>query len=127
MKVARVPCAYKDARGEIIDILTGKKIEYVTLITSKKGAYRGAHYHKKTVQWVYILKGSLRLLSQMPKEPVKSVILRKGDLALNVPYERHAMLAITDAAFMVFTHGVRGGKNYEKDTFRLSEPLKEAV
>jgi quercetin dioxygenase-like cupin family protein len=125
LKVVSPKCTHSDDRGEITDILTKEKIEYVTLITSAKGTNRGNHYHKKTVQMVYILKGRMKLLTQMPVEPVLATILEKGDLAVTEPLERHAMIALEDSEFMVFTRGLRGGEDYEKDTFRLSEPLKE--
>ncbi len=125
MKIDKIQCTYRDERGEIIDILVQEKIEYVTLIRSVKGASRGHHYHRETVQWVYILEGSIKLLTQMPDQPIQITILEKGDLVMTVPLERHAMIALEDSAFMVFTRGVRGGEDYEKDTYRLTEPLQD--
>ena len=124
MKVDRIKYAKKDDRGEITDIMVKENIEYVTLITSAKGSTRGNHYHKETDQWVYILEGKMKMLTQMPGGPVVTTILEIGDLAKTGPMERHAMIALENAAFMVFTRGPRGGDNYEKDTYRLSEPLR---
>lgn len=124
MEVTRPQYSHKDDRGEITDILVKEKIEYVTLITSAKGATRGNHYHKETVQWVYILEGKMKLISQMPGAPVVATILEKGDLAVTAPMDRHAMIALEDSAFIVLTRGPRGGDDYEKDTYRLSEPLQ---
>lgn len=124
MKVERIQCAHKDDRGEILDILVKEEIQYVTLITSVKGAERGHHYHKETIQWVYILEGKMKLLTQMPDDPVCVTILEQGDLAMTVPLERHTMIALEDSVFMVFTRGTRGGEDYERDTYRLSEPLQ---
>jgi len=124
MKVERIQCTYEDERGEITDILAKEEIQYVTLITSAKGSERGHHYHKETIQWVYILEGKLKLLTQMPDAPVLATILEKGDLAMTIPHERHSMFALEDSAFMVFTRGTRGGEDYERDTYRLSEPLR---
>ena len=125
MKITRPQTTHKDERGEITDILVREHIEYVTLITSSKGASRGHHYHEKTTQWVYVLKGKLKLITQMPGHPVLATLLEKGDLALTEALERHGMIALDDSTFMVFTHGVRGGEDYEKDTFRLADPLQE--
>ncbi len=124
MKLVRPACAYHDDRGEIIDILKDE-IHYVTLIKSARGSTRGNHYHKKTVQYVYILEGKMKLLSQMPEAPAETSILEKGDLALNEPWEKHSLTALEDTVFLVFTRGVRGGDDYEKDTFRLEKPLEE--
>lgn len=124
MRITRIRPAREDERGEITDLLVRENIEYVTLITSVKGATRGHHYHKETTQWMYVLNGRLKVLSQMPESPVESVVLEKGDLAVNVPLERHAVVALEDSAFLVFTRGPRGGEDYEKDTYRLSQPLQ---
>ena len=125
MKVDRIQYTKKDERGEITDIMVKEQIEYVTLITSVKGSVRGNHFHKKTDQWVYILEGEMKMLTQVPDGPVISTILQKGDLAKTGPMERHSMIALEDSAFMVFTRGPRGGDDYETDTYRLSEPLSE--
>ena len=127
MKLTHPRPSQSDERGIIVDILTKEKIDYVTLITSKRGATRGNHYHKQTIQWVYIFRGKIKLLSQKPDEAVEATYLTQGDLALTEPMERHAMIALEDSEFMVFTRGIRGGIDYEKDTYRLDEPLCERV
>ena len=124
MLKTRPSCAFKDARGEITDILAKEPVEYVTLISSKKAAVRGNHYHKETVQFNYVLSGRMQLLSQTPGDKVISTILESGDLAVTPAGERHALIALEDSTFMVFTRGPRGGEDYEKDTFRLPTPLK---
>ncbi|MBI4056647.1 MAG: cupin domain-containing protein [Elusimicrobia bacterium] len=124
MKVERPPVAHTDERGTITDILVREPIEHVTVITSRKGTHRGSHYHKQTMQWVYLIKGRMQLLTQSPEEPVVVSVLEPGDLALTPPLMRHAMIALEDSVFMVFTRGPRGGENYEDDTFRLPEPLR---
>ncbi|HUA53739.1 MAG TPA: cupin domain-containing protein [Candidatus Sulfotelmatobacter sp.] len=123
MDVVKVPVSFRDERGEIIDVLKKGVIEYVTIIRSRKGAVRANHFHKDTYQYVYVLEGSLRVVSQMPDEPVSEVRLEAGDLILNVPDERHAFEALSDTTFLVLTRGPRGGDDYERDTFRLDEPL----
>jgi len=119
MNISHPKIANQDQRGEIIDIITNENIEYVTLITSSKGSTRGNHYHKETIQTVFILEGKMKLLSQFPDQPVVTSILEKGDLAVTYPNELHTMVALEDSSFMVFTRGPRGGENYENDTYRV--------
>jgi len=123
MDVRKIPVAFSDERGVIIDILTKAPVEYATLITSRKGAVRGNHYHKDTIQYLYVLEGRLRVVVQMSGEKPEEAILERGDLVVNAPHERHAFEAITDASFLVLTRGPRGGENFEQDTFRLDVPL----
>ena len=40
----------------ITDIIVKERIDYVTIITNKKGAVRGNHYHKETIQFLYVLE-----------------------------------------------------------------------
>jgi len=123
MKVAKPKPAFKDKRGLIIDILDGIPVECVTLLTSKRGAVRGNHYHKKTTQYAYVLEGKLRLWTQNPGRPVRSRVIRAGDLIVTPPKERHAFEALEDSVLLACAHGPRAGRSYESDTFRLAEPL----
>ncbi len=94
----------------------------VTIITNKKGAVRANHYHKKTIQYTFVLTGRVKYVSQ-GKDGRKTVVLRPGDLAVSPPNESHATEALTDATFLALAHGLRHGRDYEKDTFRLADPL----
>lgn len=123
MKVVSKKSVFEDERGNIIDILEDEVIEYVTIITSKKGAVRGDHYHKESVQYTFVLKGSLQLLTQMPGEEVRTTLLSTGDLGFSPPMEKHTLVAIEDSKLLILTRGPRGGNNYEKDTFRLAKSL----
>jgi dTDP-4-dehydrorhamnose 3,5-epimerase-like enzyme len=64
MKKIKLSINYKDKRGLITDLLEKKTINAVTLITQKKGTVRGNHYHKKTIQWNYLLSGKIELVGK---------------------------------------------------------------
>ena len=70
MKKINLKIAFKDRRGKIIDLIENEKINAVTLITIKKGAVRGNHYHKKTWQWNYIISGKMRLVTKIPNKKI---------------------------------------------------------
>lgn len=123
MKLSHKKCAFKDRRGQITDILEKTPIEYVTLITSKKGAVRGNHYHKESIQYTFVLKGALRLVTQKPKGKIKKEIMRAGDLAFTGKMESHALAALQDSELLIMTRGPRGAGDYEKDTYRLDKKL----
>ena len=125
MELRKVRTSYEDERGTITDILSNELIDHITAIYSKKGAIRGNHFHKDTLQGIFVLSGQMKLTTQIPNEPIQSTILVEGDLAITPPWESHAFKAIEDTYFMVFTRGPRAGKDYEKDTFRLDVPLIE--
>ncbi len=123
MKIARPKTAHKDARGAIVDILDGIPVECVTMLSSKRGSVRGNHYHKKTVQYAYVLEGRLKLYTQNPGERVRTRVVRPGDLIVTPPLERHAFEALEDSVMIACAHGPRAGRSYEADTFRLDVPI----
>ena len=49
--------------------------------------------------------------------------MKKGDLILTEKNEKHAIKALSDSEMLVFIKGPRGGKEYESDTYKLSEKL----
>jgi|TARA_B100001964_G_C14107747_1_gene542345 quercetin dioxygenase-like cupin family protein len=119
--------AFKDRRGKIIDLIEDEKINSVTLITIRKGATRGNHYHKNTWQWNYIVSGKMKLVTKMPNKKIKKTLLNPGDLALTMPGEFHALIGVKYCKCLVFAKGPRSGRAYESDTFRLKKPLVELL
>jgi len=125
MEIVHPPIAFEDARGRIVDVMEEVEFNYATVISSRKGVTRGNHYHEKTVQWVYVLRGRMLAHSRMPGGTVERAVLEPGDLLRNPPGEHHALTALEDSEFLVLTAGLRGGKDYEKDTYRLEEPMQD--
>ena len=70
-----------------------------------------------------MIKGKIKIFAQKKNKKVKKIILSKGDLVVTSSNESHAIIAIQHSEYLVFTQGPRGGKEYEKDTFRLKKPL----
>ena len=123
MKKIKKNIVHRDKRGSIIDLLERKNINAITFITQKKGKIRGNHFHRKTTQWNYLIRGKIELFAKKKNKSLKKIILLKGDIVETEKNEKHAIKALKDSEFLVFTQGPRGGKNYEKDTFRLLKPL----
>ena len=120
MIIHHIKAAFKDERGIITDILQHTPVDSITMITCTKGAIRGNHYHKESIQYSYVLSGKIRVYTQFPNENVESEIISEGDLLESPPLERHALHAEEDSVLMIITRGPRGGKGYEDDTFRIS-------
>tara|TARA_B100000029_G_C17539590_1_gene946153 strand:- start:62 stop:436 length:375 start_codon:yes stop_codon:yes gene_type:complete len=123
MKKLKIKISFRDNRGLIIDLLEKKKINAITYITQRKGKIRGNHFHKKTIQWNYLIKGKIKIVAKKFNKTIKKRILSKGDLVVTEAKESHAIIALKDSEYLVFTQGPRGGKEYENDTFRLEKPL----
>ncbi len=116
-----------DPRGSICDIFYDVSINHTAMITSNKGAIRGNHFHKKTTQHILIIKGELEywyLNSEKKYSKPKYIILKEGDIVSTPPFEIHALRILKKNKFIVFSQGLRGGKDYEKDTFRVNNIIK---
>jgi dTDP-4-dehydrorhamnose 3,5-epimerase-like enzyme len=118
----KITPATSDERGSISDILYKAEINHAAVIESKRaGLIRGNHYHKATTQHVFLTKGSLRYWYQPvdKSQPVKSIVVHEYEMVSTPPYEIHALEILEPNQFVVFSHGVRGGEDYESDTFRV--------
>lgn len=113
---------HKDKRGLISDLIEKENINSITYITFYKNKVRGNHYHKKTIQWNYIISGKVLFVSKVNNK-VKKIIGKKNDLVKIETREHHAIKALKYSEILVFTKGPRGGKEYENDTFRLKSNL----
>ena len=49
--------------------------------------------------------------------------MNKNSLIVHKPYYAHAFKALRPSNMLAFADGIRGGNNYEKDTFRLNKRL----
>ena len=120
-----------DDRGEIIDIFTHEPKDHCTIVTFKKNAVRGNHFHKKSIQSAYVLEGSFKIYNVMINEDLKhdpkkieEIETTVGDYITHEKYEAHTYKCTSEkGSLIVFTKGVRGGKFYEDDTFRLEKKL----
>ena len=123
--MTRIPLipAYQDSRGVILDLIAKDNINAVTVVSFVEGAVRGNHYHKKTIQWNYVISGEVLLVSETPGIGRIERVLKKGDFVVTDKNERHALKGLKASEVLIITKGPRSGEDYELDTFRLSDPL----
>jgi quercetin dioxygenase-like cupin family protein len=110
---------HTDERGRIVDVFYKDNINHVAVVDSKKGSIRGNHYHKTSTQYMLMTKGSMEYWYRRVGDLVpKKVLLKVGDIVETPPNEIHTLIILEDNQFIAFSKGLRGGKDYEKDTFR---------
>jgi len=126
MERIRLEVAFRDERGQIVDMLEGAEINAVTYITIRKDSVRGNHYHKSTTQWNYVTAGKIMIRTRKAGEQSIDTVVGKGDFVVIESNERHAFMALEDSELLVFTRGPRGGKEYKSDTFHDDVPLIES-
>jgi len=116
---------HEDIRGRIVDIFYDENVQHIAILDSNPGTIRGDHYHKKTVQYMLITKGSLEYWYKPvdSDEPAKVIVLNEGDLIKTPENEIHALRMVGANQFLAITIGVRGGKDYESDTIRVETSI----
>ena len=122
MKVTKIIPDFTDDRGTISDVFYQNNIEHVAYIKTFSACIRGNHYHKQTTQHMLITKGSLEYWYKdfyNPDDKAKCYIANENDLISTPPFEIHALKISHENHFIVFASGIRGGKDYESDTFRV--------
>ena len=121
MKFKKIEIATSDDRGNISDVMYKEEINHIAIIKTHRGnLIRGNHYHKKSTQHILMTKGSLRYWYQPvdKSEPVRSQLVCQYEMVTSPPMEVHALEMIDESEFLVFSQGLRGGEDYEQDTFR---------
>jgi len=124
IKVIKIKPEFIDERGFITRLLDQKRypLRAILYITSKKGAVRANHYHKKDYHYVYCLSGKFRYSEKdmfKPNSKLESVILKPGDMVLSKPMFFHRMEFLEDTVFLAFTTEPREQDIYEKGTVRM--------
>ena len=113
---------FEDNRGKIADIFYKKNINHVAIIHSEPNVMRGNHYHKISTQHMLMTKGSLEYWykSLDSNDPPEMIVLKVGDFVSTPPNEIHTLVIREEGnEFVVFSEGLRGGSDYEADTFRV--------
>lgn len=123
MNVENKKVNFEDSRGAIRDILIGKDVDAITIITCTKDSVRGNHFHKQSIQYTYIVKGKFICATQEDGKDTEAKEVFEGDLVSHLPGEKHAFKALEDSVLLSLTKGIRQGENYEEDTFRLDTPI----
>ena len=120
---------FSDRRGDIIDVFQNSPKDHCVIVTFNKGAVRGNHYHKKSTQYSYILSGGLTLKHAKVdkngkiKGKINKKIIGPNILITLKPYEAHTFVANKKSVMIAFADGLRGGKDYEQDTYRFKNKL----
>lgn len=88
----------RDKRGIFIELAGGRPWKNVNFFTLKKGASRGGHYHKKTIELFFIIQGRCRIETFNIKTGKRTdCIAQERDILLIEPYESHRISGIEDS------------------------------
>lgn len=106
---------FVDERGKISNYELTEPINLVGYIESKKGTVRANHYHPIQEQKCLLVKGKyVSVIKDLadPKSPIKTQIIKAGDLAIIKPNVAHTMVFLEDSVFLNLVRGEREHDNY---------------
>ncbi len=88
-KMITVDFQHKDERGSLIQLIhDGYK--QINVLDSKKGAVRGAHFHKRASEAFYLIHGSVEVEFK-GKSAFEKVVFKEGDFFEIEPFVLHNM------------------------------------
>ena len=111
VQIQKLKATFADDRGAIYDIFNGEGIRHVGHVTSKKDSVRGNHYHKKELEYMYIVRGKFKLLAKdvsRDNAEIEEHVVVPGDIIINPPNTAHTLVALEDSEFFHITNTVRG-------------------
>lgn len=110
---------HADDRGFILDILN-KPVSHIGLITFREGVVRAKHYHIESVQYDYIISGTLKLVVCLPDGSQKEEHILEAGMTTEIPPGVvHAYKALEDSMMLDITTLSREDQGYETDTVRV--------
>lgn len=124
MKFKTIEVATSDERGNISDIFVNQQWQHVAIINTPNASeenpvIRGNHFHKRSEQSIYVISGKLKYWYKSPEETHAHYIdVSAGSCVYTPSLEIHALEIKEPTTFMAFANGIRGGDDYESDTFR---------
>lgn len=92
---------FEDARGKFLGIVQNHKWEEINFIESLRACVRGNHYHKKTKEGFYIIKGKIKVkLIDLIDGSEKEFIVEHGDAFIVKPNIIHTFEVLEDSQWI---------------------------
>ena len=90
MKIKTMPLVKKeDSRGVLVNVFpeVTRNIKHIFYATINAGQVRGNHYHKRTLEWLCVVKGSVTIVLTdiVTREKAKTIVTAKEPVLVEVP------------------------------------------
>ncbi len=111
LKIIKTDFEFSDERGNITQLIHDG-YRQINVITSKKGVFRGGHFHKENDEAFYIISGQLEVEVNGVKH-----IFADGDFFGIEPFDIHSFNFLEDTILVsMYSNGVEK-ENGEKDIY----------
>lgn len=112
---------FQDERGTLTQLIhDGYK--QVNVITSKKGVFRGGHYHKDNSEAFYIVEGNIKLEAHIiNSDIIETYFFQTGDFFVIPPFVLHSFEFCQDTILVsMYSKGVEKNDG-SKDIYTMEE------
>ncbi|MBI2664074.1 cupin domain-containing protein [Candidatus Woesearchaeota archaeon] len=90
MKRISLKEVFSDSRGKIESIQAGIPFREMNKFSSEPGKERGGHYHKDSVEMIFVIEGKVEVtLKNIKTNEVQTFTMRKDEGIVIEPYEAH--------------------------------------
>jgi len=110
---------FENDKGRIANYELPEKINWIGLISSKKGTARANHYHPIQEQKTLLISGSyVSVFKDLGKEgsTIETCLIEAGDLEIIRPNVAHTMVFLEDSILINLVNGEREHENFGKHT-----------
>ena len=115
LKIKKTDFEFADDRGTLVQLIH-EGYRQINVITSKKGVFRGGHYHKENEEAFYIISGSLKVIVEN-----QEFIFSAGDFFGIEPNDMHSFYFLEDTVLVsMYSSGVEKADG-TKDIFSGGE------
>ena len=124
MEIDKIKPVFSDDRGEIYDILSDPDIQHITIFTINKDSVRGKHFHKEEKQWLFVLKGQIKVKTKNLLEKdskIEEFELKEKDLIFFPTYSYREIFGISNSECLFITTKSRKDNSNLKDTFAVND------
>ena len=102
MRIKRIEHVIKDNRGSLTQVTSGVEWRQLNVLTRKARSLGGGHYHRKTEEFFYVLKGKLELkIIDRKSQILKMHTFRTNDCFLIHPNEQHYMKFLRETVLII--------------------------
>lgn len=92
-------------------------MKHVSVITCRKGAVRGNHFHKAETQYLYVLSGTFRSVTKdVNTEEYHAAIVKPGHLITTPAFVAHKLVALSNGVLVQISTAPRIAMEHT-DTF----------
>lgn len=108
---------HQDERGFIHSVIRSGEWREINYIESQKGAIRGGHYHKKTLECFFIIKGLIDIsIENIKSGKTEKFTAKARDVFVVKPFEVHKFQVLEDSAWINILSIAMN--EHEKDMFK---------